>query len=92
MKAEHASLKEVSNQNLYDLLSKLIYLISHGKQHFHVMHRDLPGAVTQGNRRADALAMPVQVSSLPDTFQQAKLSHQFYHQNVHALMRMFHLS
>ncbi|NWZ41292.1 POK19 protein, partial [Brachypodius atriceps] len=36
--------------------------------------------------------MLAQSSVLLDTFQEAKLSHQFYHQNVPALMRMFHLS
>lgn len=54
-------------------------------------HTDLPGPVAEGNRRADALAMPVQVPNVPDTFAQAKLSHQFYHQNAPALMRMFKL-
>ena len=38
MRAEHSLLKEVSNQNLYKLLSKLIYLISHKKQPYHIMH------------------------------------------------------
>lgn len=38
------------------------------------------------------MAAPVQLASLPGMFQQAKLSHRFYHQNVPALVRMFHLS
>ncbi|NXU19347.1 POL1 protein, partial [Pardalotus punctatus] len=34
---------------------------------------------------------PIQYPNVPDTFAQAKLSHQFYHQNIPALMRMFKL-
>lgn len=96
MRTEHTFLKEVSNKNLYKLLSKLVKLISHRKQPFHVMHvrshTDLPGFITEGNRRADALAVPTEAPNLPNTFEWAKLSHQFYHQNIPALMRMFHLS
>ncbi|NWW63284.1 POK18 protein, partial [Ifrita kowaldi] len=48
MRAEHAFLKEVSNPKLYHLISTLIFLISHRKQPYHVMHvrshTDLPGA------------------------------------------------
>ncbi|NXA16820.1 POK19 protein, partial [Sapayoa aenigma] len=36
--------------------------------------------------------MPAQLTTLPDTFQQAKLSHGMFHQNVPALVRMFHLT
>lgn len=59
----------------------------------HVRSRtDLPGAIVEGNRRTDALAMVAQTPRLPDIFQQVKLSHQFYHRNVHALVKMFHLT
>ncbi|NXM61281.1 PO113 protein, partial [Illadopsis cleaveri] len=96
MRAEHSILREVSNKNLYLLLSKLVFFISHRKQPFHVMHvrshTDLPGAIVEGNRRADMLAMAIQTANVPDTFQQAKLSHQFFHQNTHALSHMFHLT
>ncbi|NXH89092.1 POK19 protein, partial [Edolisoma coerulescens] len=34
---------------------------------------------------------PVHVANLPDVFQQAKLSHALFHQNVPALVRMFNL-
>ncbi|KFO52527.1 hypothetical protein N302_05417, partial [Corvus brachyrhynchos] len=85
-RAEHALLKEVANPKLYQLLSKLVYLLSHQEQPFHVMHvqshTDLPGPIAEGNRRADTLAMPVLTPNVPDTFQQAKLSHQFFHQNA----------
>lgn len=35
--------------------------------------------------------MAVQLPNVPDIFAQAKISHQFYHQNAPALMRMFQL-
>ncbi|NXH51293.1 POK11 protein, partial [Rhabdornis inornatus] len=77
MRAEHALLKEVSSPNLYKLLSKLIYVISHRKQPYHIMHvrshTDLPGPTAEGTRRADALAMPIEISNIPDIFAQAKL-------------------
>ncbi|TRZ06978.1 hypothetical protein HGM15179_020130, partial [Zosterops borbonicus] len=89
-RAEHSLLKEISNPNLYSLVSKLIYLLSHREQPYHIMHvrshTDLPGSVTEGNWGANALAMAVQ-TTLPDIFNQAKLSHQLFHQNVPALTR-----
>lgn len=54
-------------------------------------HTDLPGAIAEGNRRADALAMLVETANVPDIFPQAKLSYAFYHQNVPALVKMFRL-
>lgn len=96
VREEHTWLKEVSNPKLYKLLLKLVFLLSHRKQLFHVMHvrshTDLPGPVAKGNWRADALAMPILAPHVPDKFAQAKLSHQLYHPNVPALMRMFKLS
>lgn len=96
LRAEHTFLREVSNKILYSLLFKLVCLIFHRKQLYHVKHvrsqTDLPGALVEGSRRAQVLAMQAQSPTLPDTFQQAKLSHQLYHQNVPALVRMFHLS
>lgn len=51
-------------------------------------HTDLPGPVPEGNQRADLLAMALQ-TTLPDIFNQAKLSQQLFHQNVPALVQMF---
>lgn len=94
-RAEHAVLKEVSNPVLFGLLSRLIYLVSHREQPFYVMHvrshTDLPGFIAEGNSRADALAAPLQLAGQPNIFQQAKLSHQQFHQNAPALVRQFHL-
>ncbi|NXC06444.1 POK11 protein, partial [Orthonyx spaldingii] len=95
-RAEHSLLKEVSNTNLYKLLSKLVHLLFHREHQFHVLHvrshTGFPGFIAEGNRKADTLAMPVSKANLPDVLAQAKLSHQFFHQNVPALMRMFSLS
>lgn len=96
MRAGHCLLKEVSNPDLCKLLSRLVCLISHRKEPFYVMNvkslTDLPGAIADGNRRADALAMPVGNANIPDIFAQAKLSHSFCHRNVPAIMRVFNLS
>ncbi|TRZ13764.1 hypothetical protein HGM15179_013338 [Zosterops borbonicus] len=95
-RAENSVLQEVSNIALFELLSKLIKLISHREQPFYVIHTrshtDLPGFIAEGNRRADALAAPVAVPPLPDIYQQAKLSHQLFHQNVPGLVRGFKLT
>ncbi|RMC20683.1 hypothetical protein DUI87_01535 [Hirundo rustica rustica] len=95
-RAEQAVLKEIDNEHLFRLLSKLIYLISHREQPFYVMHvrshTDLPGEIAEGNRQADSLAAPVENARLLDIFQQAKLSHQQYHQNVPGLIRQFQLT
>ncbi|RMC17352.1 hypothetical protein DUI87_05933 [Hirundo rustica rustica] len=94
-RAEQAILQEVSNIALYELLSKLVKLVSHREQPFYVMHTrshtDLPGFVAEGNRKADALAAPAEMAPLPNIFEQAKLSHQLFHQNAPGLVRRFHL-
>uniref|UniRef100_A0A8U7N725 ribonuclease H n=1 Tax=Corvus moneduloides TaxID=1196302 RepID=A0A8U7N725_CORMO len=68
VRAEHALLKEISNKKIYDLLSKLIYLVSHREHPYFVMHvrshTNLPGFIAEGNRRADALAMPADIVSI----------------------------
>ncbi|RMC03519.1 hypothetical protein DUI87_20718 [Hirundo rustica rustica] len=95
-KADQAVLSEVSNSALFNLLSKLGNLVSHQEQQFYVMHirshTDLPGFIAEGNRRADALAAPVEMAPLPNIFGQAKISHQLFHQNAPGLVRQFHLT
>ncbi|XP_064260061.1 uncharacterized protein LOC135290081 [Passer domesticus] len=95
-RAEGAILQEVSNNTLFVLLSKLIRLVSHRKQPFYVMHvrshTELPGFIMEGNRRADALAAPAQMAPLPKVFEQAKLSHQLFHQNAPGLVRQFKIT
>ncbi|RMC04200.1 hypothetical protein DUI87_19019 [Hirundo rustica rustica] len=95
-RAEQAVLSEISNSALFNLLSKLVNLVSHQEQQFYVMHirshTDLPGFIAKGNRRADALAAPVEMAPLPNIFEQAKISHQLFHQNAPGLVRQFHLT
>ncbi|TRZ19392.1 hypothetical protein HGM15179_007720 [Zosterops borbonicus] len=95
-RAENSILQEVTNVTLFRLLSKLVRLISHREHPFYVMHvrshTELPGFIAEGNQRADALAAPVAMTPLPDVFQQAKISHQLFHQNAPGLVRQFHLS
>ncbi|RMC19507.1 hypothetical protein DUI87_04119 [Hirundo rustica rustica] len=95
-RAEQAVLSEVSNSALFNLLSKLVNLISHQEQQLYVMHirshTDLPGFIAKGNSRADALAVPVGMAPLPVIFGQAKISHQLFHQNAPGLVPQFHLT
>ncbi|RMC22113.1 hypothetical protein DUI87_02986 [Hirundo rustica rustica] len=95
-RADQAILQEVSNTALFELLSKLVKLVSHREQPFFVMHTrshtDLPGFIAKGNRRADALAAPAAMAPLPSIFEQAKLSHQLHHQNAPGLVRRFHIT
>ncbi|NXB56597.1 PO113 protein, partial [Struthidea cinerea] len=95
-RAEYATLKEVRNPDLYQLLSKLIRLLSHREQPYYVMHTrshtNLPGFIAEGNHRADQLALPIGKANLPNLFEQAKISHAMFHQNSPALRRNFHLT
>ncbi|NWS05105.1 POK10 protein, partial [Motacilla alba] len=70
---------------------KALTVFTDGSGKSHKSHTDLPGPVTEGNWRTDLLAMAVK-TTLPDIFNQAKLGHQFFHQNVPALARMFKIS
>ncbi|RMC03554.1 hypothetical protein DUI87_20754 [Hirundo rustica rustica] len=95
-RAELAILKDIDNKPLFWLLSKLIYLVSHREQPFYEMHvrshTDLPGEIAEENRQVDSLTARAEMALLPDIFQQAKLSHQQYHQNVPGLIRQFQLT
>ncbi|KFZ48886.1 hypothetical protein N321_10659, partial [Antrostomus carolinensis] len=95
-RADQAILQEVSNIALFELLSKLVKLVTHREQPFYVMHvrshTDLPGFIAEGNRRADALAAPAVMATLPNVFEQAKISHQLFHQNAPGLVRQFHIT
>lgn len=44
-------------------------------------HTGLPGPITEGNSYADITVM---TSVVPNTFAQAKISHNFLHQNAHS--------
>ncbi|NWZ16838.1 POK18 protein, partial [Agelaius phoeniceus] len=93
-RAERALLKQVQNKKFYSLLSELIWFISHREQPYHIMHvwshTELPRCITEGNRRADLLAMAASATHIsptaPHVFQQARRSHAFFPQNAPALV------
>ncbi|KAL9833664.1 carbonic anhydrase-related protein 10 isoform 1-T3 [Geothlypis trichas] len=95
-RADQATLQEVSNITLFELLSKLVKLVTRWEQPFYVMHvrshTNLPGFIAEGNRRADALAAPAVMATLLNVFEQAKISHQLFHQNAPGLVRQFHIT
>ena len=96
--AEASVLKEVPTAELFQCLQQLVFLLDTRQHPYFVMHvrshTTLPGFITEGNRQADLLTMPVQTTQLvlPDRLAQAKLSHSFFHQNAAALARTFDLS
>ncbi|KFW79464.1 hypothetical protein N305_11273, partial [Manacus vitellinus] len=89
---ENSYLKDVANQNLFKLLTKLLFLIQDREFGFFIVHTrshtTLPGPVAEGNRIADHLAGMVVT---PNLFQQAKISHEFFHQNTRSLQKRFGL-
>ncbi|KAF4804111.1 hypothetical protein TURU_010622 [Turdus rufiventris] len=95
-RVEQAVLKDIENEQLFRFLSKLIYLISQREHLFYVMHvrshTDLPGEIAEGNPQADSLPILAEKARLPHIFQEAKLSHQQYHQNVSVLIHQFQLT
>ncbi|NXE45537.1 POK10 protein, partial [Casuarius casuarius] len=48
--------------------------------------------LAQGNNRADQLVAPAWTGPLVNTFEQARLSHDFLHQSAKMLARQFHLT
>ncbi|KFP38542.1 hypothetical protein N324_10578, partial [Chlamydotis macqueenii] len=92
-RVERAVLKEIDNPLLYDQFQQLLSVL-HVQDHPYFIvhlraHTPFPGPVTEGNARADALS---NVALIPNTLMQAKLSHEFYHQNSTALQRQFKLT
>ncbi|KFO65121.1 hypothetical protein N302_12555, partial [Corvus brachyrhynchos] len=92
---EGSVLKDVSKDSLYRYLTCLYSILQNRKSQYFVSHIrahfSLPGFLAEGNARADELTVAV-VNTLNNIFEQAKLSHAFFHQNAQALMQMFHLS
>ncbi|NXE16686.1 POK7 protein, partial [Lophotis ruficrista] len=77
----------------YSMIKNVDKLIDQRKHDFYGMHvrshTDLLGPIMEGNQLADFYTMPAIV---PNRFEQAKLSHSFYHQNARALKRHFQLT
>lgn len=90
---ESSYLKHVNNQLLFTELRTLWTLINSWQHDFYVLHvrshTGLPGPITEGNNYADITVM---AGVVPNTFEQAKLSHDFFHQNAHSLCKKFQLT
>ncbi|NXE29987.1 POK6 protein, partial [Ardeotis kori] len=90
---ERAMLREINNSLLYDQFQQLLSVLRVRDHPYFIVHlrahTSLPGPVTEGNRRADALTNAALVAN---TLMQAKLSHEFYHQNSTVLQRQFKLA
>lgn len=80
---EHSFLKQVSNKELFVLLNTLHNFLFHRSHEYYILHlrshTTLPGPIVEGNARVDALTMTV---TIPRKLEQAKLSHDFYHQDA----------
>lgn len=89
-KAENSFLKAILNNLLYLLLKNLIKQHPYYVMHIH-SHALLLRPLTHGNRHPDTVATTTQVE-LPNIFEQANLSHAFFHQNAHAVHCMFNIT
>ncbi|NXA62694.1 POK18 protein, partial [Mohoua ochrocephala] len=80
---EHSFLKEVHNKNLFILLSTLYDYVLCRCHCFYVIHfkshTSLPRPLVESNAVMDALT---KMATIPNQITQAKLSHEFYHQNA----------
>jgi len=87
---EDAMIKEVNNKQLFSLLLKLATLLKNRAHLYFIMHiqshTTLPGPITEGNAVADQLTM---TAVLLRSFEQARLSHDFFHQNASSLRKQF---
>ena len=85
---EDAMIKEVNNKQLCSLLLKLATLLKNCVHVYFIMHirshTTLPGPITEGNAVSDKLTM---AAVLPRSFEQARLSHDFFHQNASSLRK-----
>jgi len=90
---EDAMIQEVNNKQLFSLLLKLATLLKNRVHVYFIMHiqshTTLPGPITEGNAVADKLTM---AAVLPRSFEQAQLSHNFFHQNASSLRKQLALS
>ena len=90
---EGSFLKEVNNPVLFVQLKRVLHYVSHRTLPYFIMHirshTTLPGPLTEGNRKADQATVAF---ATPQLFEQARLSHQFFHQNRRALQKQFQLT
>jgi len=90
---EDAMIKEVNNKQLFCLLLKLATILKNHVHLYFIMHiqshTTLPGPITEENAVADKLTMAAVVLR---SFEQARLSCDFFHQNASSLRNHFALS
>ncbi|NXB70688.1 POK18 protein, partial [Donacobius atricapilla] len=90
---ESSYLKHVNNHLLFTGLRTPWTLINSRQHDFYVLHvhshTGLPGLIAEGNNYADITVM---TGVVPNTFAQAKLSHDFFHQNARSLCKQFNLT
>ena len=88
-----AMIKEVKNKQLFSLLLKLATLLKNRVHVYFMMHirshATLPGPITKGKAVADKLTI---AAVLPHSFEQARLSHDLFHENASSLHKQFALS
>ncbi|XP_010177774.1 PREDICTED: endogenous retrovirus group K member 6 Pol protein-like, partial [Mesitornis unicolor] len=87
------SVQEVRNQKLFQLFIDIAVEIRNRKHNIFIMHihshTSLPGPITEGNRRADALTVPIFQTQ---RFERARISHSFFHQNATSLQKEFSIT
>ncbi|NWW90275.1 POK18 protein, partial [Rhynochetos jubatus] len=93
---ERSVLKHVSQEDLYQQLRTLWYLLEQRTDPCYITHirshTNLPGELSQGNIVADQLVAPVWAGPLPNRMGQASQSHQFFHRSAKALAKQFQIS
>lgn len=92
---EGSLLRETNNEIVYSYLSCMKTLLENRTHKYFITHirahSFLPGLLAEGNAQADKLTMSV-LQTVPDIFEQAKLSHAFFPQNAQELMESFCIS
>ena len=85
---EDVMIRKVNNKQFFYLLLKLTTLLKNRVHVYFIMHiqshTTLPGPITEGKAVADILTM---AAVLPHNFKQARLSHDFFHQNASSLRK-----
>lgn len=92
---EDALLRTAKKQRLLSLFLQLKQILSFRVDPYCIIHiksHQLKQGLGEGNDKADALVSPVQFSPAISIFEQARISHEMFHQNSKSLMRQFKLT
>ncbi|KAL2308225.1 hypothetical protein Nmel_001231 [Mimus melanotis] len=73
-----------------------LWTVIHNREHLYFIiyihsHTSLRGFFVKGNAYVDSLVAATAVKTVPNIFQQAVFSHQFFHQGAQALWQQFKL-